>query len=188
MQSARIGVLADTHIPYRLARLPTDVERIFTGVDLILHAGDLDEGDVLAELGRIAPAVAVRGNWHLRHQPTRSSPHLPVTVHLHLLGHHLVLTHGMWNLGYGVLFEFYARVLGQHARLNALMIRDLRRRFRHADVVIFGHSHHAEVRRVGKTLFVNPGAVCETPDFDERPAVALLTAYPSGIGAEIVYL
>lgn len=187
MQSARIGVLADTHIPHRLARLPGAVARIFAGMDLILHAGDLDEVDVVAELSRIAPTVAVRGNWHLR-PPNRSSPHLPATVHLHLLGQHLVLTHGLWGLGYGVLLGFYARVLGQHARLNGLMIRDLHRRFRDADVVIFGHSHHAEVKRLGGTLFVNPGAVCDTPIFHERPAVALMTVRTSGAEAEIVYL
>jgi putative phosphoesterase len=87
-----------------------------------------------------------------------------------------------------VLLGFYARVLGQHSRLNGLMIRDLHRRFRDADVVIFGHTHHAEVKRIGKILFVNPGAVCDTPDFKERPAVALLTVRTSGAEAEIVYL
>jgi len=187
MQSLCIGVLADTHIPHRLDRLPVTVGRIFAGVDFILHAGDLDEVSVLAELGHIAPAVAVRGNWHL-HPPNRSSPHLPETVHLYLLDQHIVLTHGLSSLGYGLILEFYARVLGQHARLNELMIRNLHRRFRHADVVIFGHTHHAEVKRVCGTLFINPGAVCSTPDFDERPAVALLTVHTSGAEAEIVYL
>ena len=187
MQSLCIGVLADTHIPHRLDRLPVTVGRIFAGVDFILHAGDLDEVSVLAELGHIAPAVAVRGNWHL-HPPNRSSPHLPETVHLYLLDQHIVLTHGLSSLGYGLILEFYARVLGQHARLNELMIRNLHRRFRHADVVIFGHPHHAEIRRIERTLFINPGAVCSTPDFDERPAVALLTVHTSGAEAEIVYL
>ncbi|MDY7040152.1 MAG: metallophosphoesterase family protein, partial [Chloroflexota bacterium] len=158
IQGLRIGVLADTHIPYRLDGLPAVVERIFAGADLILHAGDLDETDVLVELGRIAPTVAVRGNWHL-HPPNRGSPHLPATVHMHLLGQHVVLNHGMWNLGHGVLLEVYTRVLGRHDQLNEVMIRGLHRRFRHADVVVFGHTHHAEVKRVGRTLFVNPGAV-----------------------------
>jgi len=188
MQSLRIGVLADTHVPHRLRRLPPVVGRIFSGVDLILHAGDLDEPDVLTELGRIAPTLAVRGNWHLRHQPTRSSPHLPAIVHLYLLGRHVVVTHGVWNLAYGALLEFQARVLGHHERLNDLMIRSLQHRFPEADVVIFGHSHRAEARWVNGTLFVNPGAVCETPDFEVRPAVALLTVHTAGAEAKIVYL
>jgi hypothetical protein len=82
MQVVRVGVLADTHIPHRLDRLPGAVSSIFAGVDLILHAGDLDEADVVAELSRIAPTVAVRGNWHLN-PPNRSSPHLPATIHLY---------------------------------------------------------------------------------------------------------
>jgi len=32
MQSLRIGLLADTHIPHRLDRLPAAVGRIFAGV------------------------------------------------------------------------------------------------------------------------------------------------------------
>lgn len=187
MQTLRIGVLADTHIPHRLTHLPAAISHIFAGVDLILHAGDLDETDVLTGLGQIAPTVAVRGNWHMN-PPNRSSSHLPATVHLYLLDQHVVLTHGLRNLGQGLFLEFYSRVLGQHARLNELMIRSLRWRFPGADVVIFGHSHHAEVRRSDGILFINPGAVCETPDFEEQPAVALLTVHPSHAEAKIVYL
>ena len=38
-----VGVLADTHLPFRLKRLPGEIMDIFRGVDLILHAGDVDQ-------------------------------------------------------------------------------------------------------------------------------------------------
>jgi putative phosphoesterase len=57
-----IGLLSDTHVPHRM---PALFERLH-GVDLILHAGDLDAPAVLDELGRVAPVQAVRGNLHLQ--------------------------------------------------------------------------------------------------------------------------
>ncbi|MBE3577897.1 MAG: metallophosphoesterase family protein [Limnochordales bacterium] len=58
----RIGVISDTHVPVRARALPGEVFRIFAGVDLILHAGDLVALDVLEELQATAPVLAVRGN------------------------------------------------------------------------------------------------------------------------------
>lgn len=58
----RIGVISDTHVPVRARALPGEVFRIFAGVDLILHAGDLVTLDVLDELQAVAPVLAVRGN------------------------------------------------------------------------------------------------------------------------------
>jgi len=53
----KIGVVSDTHgfFDARLAEL-------LAGVDLILHAGDVGNLEVLDELERIAPVQAVKGN------------------------------------------------------------------------------------------------------------------------------
>ena len=37
-----IGIISDTHIPTRQAKLPLEVLSAFNGVDLILHAGDFE--------------------------------------------------------------------------------------------------------------------------------------------------
>ena len=42
--------------------LREQVRPVFAGVALILHAGDVGKPEVLAELGAIAPVLAVRGN------------------------------------------------------------------------------------------------------------------------------
>jgi uncharacterized protein len=52
-----VGVISDTHGYLR----PEAVEAL-QGVELILHAGDVDEPEILEELGAIAPVLAVRGN------------------------------------------------------------------------------------------------------------------------------
>jgi len=57
-----IGVLADTHIPTRGRFMPSQLFRIFNDVQLILHAGDLVDEQVLIELRALAPVEAVAGN------------------------------------------------------------------------------------------------------------------------------
>ena len=52
-----IGVISDTHGLVR----PQAIEAM-AGVDLILHAGDIGNPEVLDTLNKIAPVVAVRGN------------------------------------------------------------------------------------------------------------------------------
>jgi hypothetical protein len=52
-----VGVISDTHGLVR----PGALEAL-AGSELILHAGDVGGPEVLEELGRIAPVVAVRGN------------------------------------------------------------------------------------------------------------------------------
>src|SRR4030042_7066215 len=57
-----IGLISDTHIPYDIRELPTQVKEVFRGVDLILHAGDIYLSSVLDELEEIAPVLAARGD------------------------------------------------------------------------------------------------------------------------------
>src|SRR5688572_33501770 len=52
-----VGVISDTHGLVR-----PEVIKVFAGVDLILHAGDIGALQVLEQLRSIAPVVAVRGN------------------------------------------------------------------------------------------------------------------------------
>jgi len=52
-----IGVISDTH-----GLLRTEAVDALRGSELILHAGDLGSAEVLRQLQRIAPVVAVRGN------------------------------------------------------------------------------------------------------------------------------
>ena len=58
----RIGVIADTHIPNSAVDLPKKIYEDFAKVDLILHAGDLVELEVLEKLKKITQVIAVAGN------------------------------------------------------------------------------------------------------------------------------
>ncbi len=52
-----IGVISDTH-----GMLRPEAARIFSGVDRIVHAGDIGSVDILKSLEAIAPVTAVHGN------------------------------------------------------------------------------------------------------------------------------
>lgn len=148
-----VGVVADTHCPEFIDRLP---DRLFTalkGVNLVLHAGDINGAATLDELARIAPVEAVRGD----HDRTLES--LPMTRELIVEGNRIVVVHGnrsrwleephtlLWTLSLG------------YFRPHKGLPRALRRRFPDADVIVFGHTHRAHMRRVDGALLFNPGGV-----------------------------
>jgi putative phosphoesterase len=184
--SVRIGVLSDTHVPHLAPRVPRRVLDVFQGVDLILHAGDLDEVCALDDLKPLAPVIAVRGNVHLRFA-TLSSPHLPKAVHLWIKGKHIVLNHGIPYIWRAVVYRTLGFVGQDDVTLNRHLIRDQHHAFPDADVVLFGHSHLAHIERRGKTLFVNPGSPVREKA-DSQLSVALLTVSTARVEAEIVPL
>jgi putative phosphoesterase len=134
-----IAVIADTHLPRGVRRLPDAcVERI-AAADLVLHAGDVMTAPVLAEIEAIGPPViAVQGNMDDAELRRR----LPEERVVEAGGARIAMVH-----------DAGPRV-GRFERL--------RRRFgERADAVVFGHSHlplHEE--RDGFQIF-NPGSPTE---------------------------
>ena len=53
----RIGLISDTH-----SLLRKEAVEALRGSELIIHAGDVGKPEILEELRKIAPVVAVRGN------------------------------------------------------------------------------------------------------------------------------
>jgi uncharacterized protein len=151
--TTRIGVVADTHCPEFLDRLPDRVFDILRGVDLILHCGDITGPATIADLERIAPVEAVRGDHD------RELSDLPLTRELTIEGRRIVVVHGnrsrwieepqtlLWTLSLGYLHP------------GEGLPQALVRRFRGADAIVFGHTHRASVELVGGTLLFNPGGV-----------------------------
>jgi putative phosphoesterase len=180
-----IGLLSDTHVPHRMPALPPALFERLDGVDLILHAGDLDDPAVLDQLGRIAPVQAVRGNLHLQ-APWPNDQRLPLSLDLEIQGRRFLVTHGHLSFWRNVWDKHWLLWPDHRARANACLIKRLPRVFPGADVYVFGHSHRALVERRGGRLLVNPGAVC--PTAGEVASVARLTLTPESVAAEIVPL
>jgi putative phosphoesterase len=151
--TTRVGVIADTHCPEFIDRLPDAVVAALAGAALIIHAGDVNAASTLDELARIAPVEAVRGD----HDRLLSS--LPLTRELGIEGKRIVVVHGnrsrwieepstlLWTLSLG----FFQPLRG--------LSRSLRRRFPDADVIVYGHTHRAQVETIDGALLFNPGGV-----------------------------
>jgi len=174
MPTFTIGLLSDTHIPHRLKWMPDAVLDALAGVDLVMHAGDVDDPAALEPLRTIAPVHAVRGNIHIQ-DLSDGGAMLPAEVTLELAGRRVVMTHGHRPglLGFCLKgLDVITQRLGltNNGMFNRRIARRLARLYPEADIIIFGHTHRAHVERVGHPLLVNPGAVCVSPR--EQPSVA----------------
>jgi putative phosphoesterase len=119
--------------------------RALEGVELIFHAGDVGGSSILERLGTIAPVQAVSGNID-------PEGWLPGAIDVELDGVRVHVSHG--------------HEVGSPTPAK-LAERDV------ADVIVYGHTHRQLLRRIGRTLVVNPGAAGPRR-FDVRPSVALL--------------
>jgi uncharacterized protein len=133
----RIGVIADTHIPDRAPELPAEIHELFKGVDRIVHAGDIEDQRVLDELEAIAPVIAVGGNMDVRLRQ------LPYKRELRLADHYLGVIHG--------------------GGVPRNRIREaIRREFKQASIIVYGHTHQAFWGEEGGIWFMNPGSPTDT--------------------------
>lgn len=80
----RIGVISDTH-----GLLLPQVAKVFSGVQFLIHAGDIGSQQVLDGLTKIARVVAVRGNVDIGY----TAPLFPDTRRFTLEGVDIFLCH-----------------------------------------------------------------------------------------------
>jgi len=119
-----IGVISDTH-----GLLRPEALQALRGSSLILHAGDLGAPEVLRDLKRIAPVVAVRGNVDLQAWAKRLQ-----TVELaECAGKTFYILHRIADL-------------------------DLKPESAGVAAVIFGHSHRPSIEWRNGVLYFNPGS------------------------------
>ena len=138
-----------------------EVFEALSGVEVILHAGDVGGQAVLGELRAIAPVRAVHGNVDLP-----GDPHLESAIHLEVNGRSIHVSHG--------------HELGSPTPAKLLAAYE-------ADVLVYGHTHKALIERAGGRLVVNPGAAGPRR-FNLRPSVAVLTITQDSVDARLVWL
>lgn len=125
MQAASlIGLISDTH-----GLLRPEAVSALEGCELIVHAGDVGTLEIIENLRKIAPVVAVRGNidtgeWALR---------LPVTAAVDTGPARIYVLHDIHQL------DLDPAAAG----------------FR---IVVSGHSHKASREERGGVIYVNPGS------------------------------
>ena len=163
-----IGLLSDTHVNSPAEKLPVALGKAFTGVDLILHAGDIWIPEVLDRLEKQAPVLAAWGDDD-REQELGGDPRMLAERSLNLDGYRVWLTHELpHRVKHRSRFDDVPEAL--------------------PDVIVFGHSHRHSVEQHGGTLLVNPGSAT-WPRYRPGPGtVALLKLEPSGASAEVLDL
>ena len=119
-----IGLISDTH-----GLLRPEAAKALEGCDLILHAGDVGRPEILENLGRIAPVVAVRGNIDQGAWAER----LPLTAPVETRAARIYVLHDLGQL-------------------------DLDPAAAGFGVVVSGHSHKACRDQRSGVLYVNPGS------------------------------
>lgn len=145
----RLGIISDTH-----GKLRKEVFDIFSGVDHILHAGDVGAAGILVELEAMAPVTAVYGNvdgFELRGR-------LPQVAQLELDGFYITVTHG--------------------DQFGSPTPAKLRAAFPDAEILVYGHTHRPLLELVDKTVTVmNPGSA-GAARFDLKPSVGIMELEP----------
>jgi uncharacterized protein len=130
-----VVVLSDTHAPRHWKSCPPRVAEHLRRADVILHAGDVCTADVLDELARYAPVHAVCGN---NDGPDVVAWGASETLEVDLDGLRVGMIHDS------------GRKTGRTARM--------RRRFPHADLVVYGHSHIPLDETGDGVRIFNPGS------------------------------
>lgn len=150
-EKAVAGVIADTH-----GLLIPEAIKVLKGVDLIIHAGDIGNTEILDDLNDIAPVYAVRGNMDMM-EGLRSLPETEVV-----------------EVGKTLLY-----VIHDIRRL------DLAPSAAGFDAVIFGHLHCPSIAEKNGVLFLNPGSASQ-PRCHYPASIALLHIDGSSLKAQIV--
>jgi putative phosphoesterase len=150
LKECLIGVISDTH-----GRITRPLAEVLSGVDLIIHAGDIDNSETLEALMAIAPVVAVRGN----------------------------MDRGNWSRGLhkSELIEIGEVILYVIHNLEEM---DIDPESINVSAVISGHTHRSSLKQQGPVLFVNPGSATHPRDH-QPPSVVMMRISARKVNARL---
>ena len=135
----RIAVLADTHVN-KLEHLSKRIIDALSTVDLIIHAGDFTDVQLLKELKQLGEVKAVRGNM----DSTELKNILPVKEIVEIENKRIGITHGS-GAHWGI--EERVRKMFESDRI---------------DIIVYGHSHQSQNKVIDGILLFNPGKATDS--------------------------
>ena len=135
----RIAVLADTHAN-KLGYLPKKIIDALSTVDLIIHAGDFTDLQLLKELKQLKEVRAVHGNMDSRELKAL----LPAREILETKNKRIGITHGSGG------------PWGIKERVRKVFESD------RIDIIVYGHSHRSQNKVINDILFFNPGKATDS--------------------------
>lgn len=140
----QVGVIADTHD--NLPRIDKAVKTLNEEkVEMVLHAGDYIAPFVIPKLGKLdAKVIGVLGNNDGDSQLLKEK--MEDHGRMEMRGNFTQISVSDLKI---------ALLHGSEEELLEVLINSER-----FDVVVYGHTHEAEVTREGRTLVINPGEAC----------------------------
>jgi len=132
-------VLADSHV-HKIQQLPTKVVDALSSADLIIHAGDFTEIQLLNDLKQLREVKAVYGNM----DSTELKAVLPFKQIAEIGNKRIGVIHGSgppWGI---------------EERVRKVFRSDP------VDVIVYGHSHQAQSKIIDNILLFNPGKATDS--------------------------
>ena len=119
----KIGVISDTH-----GLLRPEAEKNLEGSDVIVHAGDIGNFEIINKLEKIATIYAIRGNIDKENW----ADEFPETLELEILNKKIFIIHDIKEV-------------------------DVRNEKKY-NIIISGHSHKPLIKKINGVLYLNPGS------------------------------
>lgn len=135
----RIVVLADTHVS-KLEHLPKNIINAVPSVDLIIHAGDFTDVQLLQELKELSEVKAVHGNMDSEELKAA----LPAREIVEAKNKRIGIIHGS------------GAPWGIEERVRKVFESD------RVDIIVYGHSHRTQNKVMNDILFFNPGKATDS--------------------------
>ncbi len=135
----RIAVLADTHVNM-LEDLSKKIIDALSTVDLIVHAGDFTDVQLLKELEGLRTVKGVQGNMDSRELKVM----LPAKEIVEIENKRIGITHGSGGPG------------GIEERVRKVFESD------RIDIIVYGHSHQSQNKVIEDVLLFNPGKATDS--------------------------
>lgn len=165
----RLGLLSDTHLPNATFGAWGTILEGLRGVDMILHAGDIQGAGVLDSLESVAPVVAALGNND--RGPLEADPRVSPIHVLEIEG---------WRVG--LVHDLEPEDRPMERVVEGLFRTPL-------DLVVSGHTHFERMEVWGGMVHINPGSPNLPHNYSHRLGVVGVVELTQGaIRADIVRL
>ena len=135
----RIAMLADTHVN-TIEDLPQKIIDALSTVDLIIHAGDFTDIQLLRDLEALGNVKAVQGNM----DSSELKAVLPTKEIVEIKNKRIGITHGSGS------------PWGIEERVRKVFESD------GVDILVYGHSHQSQNKVIKDILFLNPGKAIDS--------------------------
>lgn len=143
----KVLIVSDTHRNLRNFEKVLECEK---NIDMLLHLGDVEDDQEYLEIIMECPVHIVAGNNDFFSD-------LPNEVVIQVGKYRVFMTHGH----------------GYYVSAHTNRLKDAARS-RHADIVMYGHTHKPDIDTSDDVIVVNPGSISYPRQKDKKPSYIIM--------------